>query len=394
VISENIMISTIIIFLVVLSILVFVHELGHFYTARKFGVKCDEFGFGFPPRLCGWKKVNGKRKFFWGSEDAEKINSEDTIFSLNYIPLGGFVKIKGEDGESKAEPDSFGAQKIWKRIVILAAGVTMNVFLTIICLIIAFMIGAPQVIDSDDPALQPKDAKVQIVSILENSPAKTLDLQMGDTIVSLDGNEVKKLTDVSGYLEIKEKVKVKMLIDRSGEKKEYEFEPVVLKETGKPGLGVGLAKTGIVSYPWYKAIYLGFVGAYAMFIQIIVAFYTVIKNALIGVPLGVDLAGPVGIAVMTGKVAKLGFVYVLQFVAMLSMNLAIINFLPFPALDGGRVIFLLIEKIRGKAVSQKIESIVHTVGFALLMLLFVLVTGKDLFKFREFFVNIWHKVIG
>jgi regulator of sigma E protease len=388
------MISTIIIFLIVLSILVFVHELGHFYTARKFGVKCDEFGFGFPPRLCGWKKVNGKRKFFWGSEDIEKIKSEDTVFSINYIPLGGFVKIKGEDGENKAEPDSFVAQKIWKRVVILSAGVTMNVFLTIFCLIIALMIGAPQVVDTDDPSLQPEDAKVQIISILENSPAKQLALEAGDTIVSLDGNTVKKLVDVSGYLETKENQTVKMTIDRGGELKEYEFAPAQLKETGKPGLGVGLAVTGTVKYPWYKAMYLGFVAAYQMFLQIIVAFYTVIKNALVGQPLGVDLAGPVGIAVMTGKAAKLGFVYVLQFMAMLSMNLAIINFLPFPALDGGRVIFLLVEKIRGKAVSQKIESIVHTVGFAMLMLLFVLVTGKDLFRFREFFINIWHKVIG
>jgi len=388
------MITTLVIFFLVLSALVFVHELGHFFTARKFGVKCDEFGFGFPPRICGWKKVNGKRKFFWGSADAEVIKSDDTIFSLNYIPLGGFVKIKGEDGDSKAESDSFGAQKIWKRIVILSAGVAMNIVLAYFCITLAFMLGAPQAMESDDPSLQTENAKVQIVSVLENSPAKELKLEMGDTIFSLDGKEVKNLIDVSGYLETKEKQKVKMVIDRYGEKKDFEFEPIVLSETGKPGLGVGLTKTGIVSYPWYKAIYLGVVGTYQMFVQIIVAFATVIKNAVVGQPLGVDLAGPVGIAVMTGKVAKLGFVYVLQFTAMLSINLAIINFLPFPALDGGRVIFLIIEKIRRKPVSQKIEQVVHTVGFALLMLLFVVVTGKDLFKFREFFVNIWHKVIG
>ncbi|MBU1131860.1 site-2 protease family protein [Patescibacteria group bacterium] len=387
------MLFTLIIFVVILSLLVFVHELGHFYTARKFGVTADEFGFGFPPRICGWKKINGKRKFFWGNGDPEKIKSEDTIYSINWIPLGGFVRIKGEDGLNKEDPDSFANKKIWKRAIILSAGVAMNIVLCAFCLSIAFMIGAPQVVD-EQSAGAVSEQKIQIISIIPDSAAEKIDLQIGDSIIDMNGTAMTDLTQVQNYISERNNQTIKIKIDRIGEIKEMEFTPAVIAETGKPSLGVGLAKTGIVSYPWYKAIWLGLVGTYSMFIQIIIAFATIIKNALIGAPIGMDVAGPVGIAAMTGRVARLGFVYILQFTALLSMNLAIINFLPFPALDGGRVFLLLVEKIRGRAINQRIEQIIHTIGFGILLLLIVVVTGRDVLKFKEFFVNIWQKVIG
>ena len=383
------MLITIIAFILILSVLVFAHELGHFWTAKKFGAKAEEFGFGFPPRLFGWKKKDGKRRFFWGNGEEE---SEDTIWSLNWIPIGGFVKIKGEDGERKADPESFASKKPWQRGIILSAGVAMNVLLCIVCLIIAFMLGAPQIIENDDQIV--KDPKIQVMSVLDNSPADSAGVTMGDVIVSIDGQFFNNTSEVQAYMAEKGDQEVVVAIERLGEQLEYKITAELISETGNAGLGVGLVKTGIVSYPWYKSIWLGLKGTWNMFSQIIVAFATIIKNAFTGEEVGADIAGPVGIAVITGRVARMGISYILQFTALLSMNLAIINFLPLPALDGGRVLFLIIEKIRGRAVNQKVEQIVHTIGFVLLMLLIVVVTGKDIWQFRESFINLWHGVFG
>ncbi|MEK7511412.1 MAG: M50 family metallopeptidase [Patescibacteria group bacterium] len=388
------MLLTTIVFIAVLSVLVFVHELGHFWTARKFGVKAEEFGFGFPPRFCGWKKVNGKRKFFLGNKNAEEINSEDTIYSLNWVPLGGFVKIKGEDGEGKSDPDSFANKKIWQRSIILSAGVAMNVVLCMVALSLAFMIGAPQILNEKTADMIVKDQKINVVSVLKGSPAAKAKLQLGDVVLNIDGQSFSEIEQIQKYIAAKDKQAVVIEVQRLDEKITATITPEILTETKLPGLGVGLASTGIVSYPWYLSIWHGIRGTFFMAIQIIVAFATLIKNAVIGQPLGVDVSGPVGIAVMTGQVARMGFVYILQFTALLSLNLAIINFLPFPALDGGRVLFLIIEKIRRRAINQKIEQIVHSAGFALLILLIFVVTGRDIFKFKDVFINIWQKIVG
>ena len=144
---------------------------------------------------------------------------------------------------------------------------------------------------------------------------------------------------------------------------------------------MGLVETAIVKYPWYLAIYKGVIATFIWMWAIIVAFATVIKNLIVGVPTGVEVAGPVGIAVLTGQAAKMGIIYLLQFTALLSLNLAIINILPFPALDGGRLFFLILEKIRGKAVKQEWENVIHNVGFLFLMGLVLLVTFGDVIKY-------------
>jgi len=385
------MLLTLIIFLLILGLMVFVHECGHFFTARKLGVKCDEFGFGFPPRIFGWKKVKGKRKFFWGNAEVE---SDDTIYSINWIPLGGFVKIKGEDGEGKDEKDSFAHQKIWKRAAILSAGVIMNVVLCAVLLMFAYGLGAPQAIDDNDLSVKAQDVKIQIVSVLDKTPAAEAGIMMGDVLISIDNQQITKVKDVQTYIAGKAGQDITVQYERLGVTKTATLKPTILKETGLAGIGVALSKTGIVSYPWYEAIWLGLKGTYLMFIQIIVGLAMVIKNAVIHQPLGVDVAGPVGIAVLTGRVARMGFVYILQFTALLSLNLAIINFLPIPALDGGRVLFLIIEKIRRRPINQRVEQVIHTVGFALLMLLVVIVTGGDLWNYKGWFINIWDKIIG
>jgi len=368
------MLITLIVFIFILGLLVFVHELGHFVAARKNGVKVEEFGFGFPPRMFGVKRG-------------------DTIYSLNWIPLGGFVKIKGEAGENREDADSFAHKKIWQRALILASGVLMNFVLAAVLLSFGFMIGLPQAIDGENGYARIRDAKIQIIQVLDGTPAKEAKIETGDTLLSIDGVKIEEISQMQDYVAGKIGVPVKMIFDRSGGEIEKEVTPVFLPETGRGSIGVGLLKSGIVSYPWYLSLWKGAEATASFTGNVIIAFYELIKNLIVAQKVSVDLSGPVGIAVLTGQVARMGFIYLLQFTAMLSINLAVINFLPFPALDGGRIIFLIIEKIRRRPVSQKIENLVHNIGFAMLMVLILLVTYRDVAKFSDKFVGLWERII-
>jgi len=378
---------TLLIFILVLGALVFAHEMGHFFVAQKMGIRCDEFGLGFPPRIFGWKKINGKRKFFWGSK---KVESEDTIYSLNWIPLGGFVSIKGEDGhvENGQQPDkdSFASKKAWKRISVLTAGVAMNFVFAAIILMIIFTVGSPQMIDSEAKHIRSiTDEKIQVINVLKDTPAEEAGLEVGDVILSLDDQQIEKADEIGAYLEDKAGKQVTVKIQRFDKKVDIVLKAEEVEEIGAVALGVGLTDTGIVAYKFPYSLWLGLKSTVMITGAIAQGLYLVIKNLIISQPTGIDVAGPVGIAVMTGKFARLGIVYLLQFTALLSINLAIINFLPLPALDGGRILFILIEKIRRKKVSQKLENMVHTIGFALLMVLIIFITGYDISRFKEVF---------
>lgn len=368
------MFLTLVVFIFILGLLVFVHELGHFVAARKNGVKVEEFGFGFPPRIFGVKRG-------------------ETIYSINWIPLGGFVKIKGEAGEYKEDADSFVHKKIWQRALILASGVLMNFVLAAVLLSFGFMIGLPQVVDGDLGPAKVRDAKIQIVQILGGTPAEEANLKTGDTILSIDGQKIERIDGFQNYLAGKVGSRVKFVFERDGVNFEKEITPVVLAETGRGGIGIGLLKSGIVSYPWYFALWKGAESTVLFTREILIALYELIKNLIITQKVAVDLSGPVGIAVLTGQVARMGFIYLLQFTALLSINLAVINFLPFPALDGGRLLFLAIEKIRRRPVSQKIENLIHNIGFALLMILILLVTYRDVVRFGDKFAGLWERIV-
>lgn len=368
------MIITILIFIAVLSIIVFVHEMGHFVAARKNGVAVEEFGFGFPPRIFGIKR-------------------KDTIYSINWIPVGGFVKIKGEDGSSLKDNDSYASKPVWRRATIISAGVIMNIVLAIILLSVGFGIGLPGIVDDEESHQNLREAKVQIVDIAENTPALENGLEIGDEILSIDNQEIHSIKNVQDYNNDRIGETVTLMINRYGETQEIKLTLKDLDESGTGKMGVSLVRTAIISYSWYESIWLGFKTTFELFWAIIVAFYSIIAGLFAGEALPADIAGPVGIAVVTGQVAKLGFIYLLQFTAILSINLAIINFFPFPALDGGRFLFLIIEKIRGKTVDRKIENMIHNIGFTILMLVFVLITFRDINKFRDnilsFFKNIF-----
>ena len=384
------MFLTILIFIGILSILVFVHELGHFAMARKFGVKVSEFGIGFPPRIWGiYKDKNGKWKNVWGTKKVEELkNMSDTLYSINAFPLGGFVAIKGENGATEDEAargvideDNFIQKPIWQRSMILSAGVAMNVLLAAVLFSIGFMVGLPQVInDKTIAGATIKNQRIQITEILNNSPADIAGIKRGDIISSINSNIFLKRSELQDFVNINIGKELDYNIKRGSEEFVIQIIPETLKETGKGGIGVAIAEVGIVKYPWYRALLEGFLTTIFLVWAIVIAFFELIKNLVTGAGLSADIAGPVGIATVTGEMVDLGFIYLMQFTALLSANLAVVNFLPFPALDGGRILFLIIEKIKGMPVKREIEATLHYIGFALLMLLIVLVTFNDVSK--------------
>lgn len=389
---EIIMLLTIITFILVLSILVFVHELGHFWTARRFGVKADEFGFGFPPRVWGmYKDKNGKWIQVRGNQEVK--NPPNTIYSINWLPLGGFVKIKGEDGEAENENDSLLSKPIWQRSIVMSAGVTMNILLAAVLISIGLMIGLPQSIEDLGPGAKIESEQIQVLDVLKDSPAAKGGFQLGDIIISIDGNEFTQVEDIQSYAHDNVNSEINYIVKRGDEKISLQATPEHREDTGRGGIGISISRTGIVSYPWYFAIYEGFKTTFVLLWLILVAFYELIKGLIIGQGLSADIAGPVGIATLTGQMARMGFVYLLQFTALLSINLAIINFLPFPALDGGRVIFLIIEKIKGSPVKREVEAAIHNIGFMLLMILVLVVTFKDVSRFGNVFKTLIDKII-
>lgn len=372
------MFLTVIIFLAILSLLVFVHELGHFATARFFGVKCEEFGMGLPPRAIGWQKKDGHWRWIFGNR--EVTAGEPMVYSLNWIPIGGFVKIKGENGEAELETDSFGAKKIWQRNLILSAGVTMNVLLCVVLLSVGFMIGMPQAADLNDGGIAVSPNQVQISQVLDGYPAAGADIRVGDVIVAIDGQVIADSAELRQKLSQKENQEVAVLIKRNGE--EMEKKVTIVKKEELVGLGVGIIDVGITRYPVHLAIIKGAEATWNWLVLIISALWGLLKQLLgVGPAMGLEFSGPVGIAVLTGQAAKLGWVYLLQFAAMLSLNLAIINILPFPALDGGRILFLTIGKLRGQMINPKWENFSHNAGFILLMALIVFITYRDLLKY-------------
>lgn len=382
------MLLTIIVFFVLLATLVLVHELGHFVVARRNGVGAEEFGFGFPPRIVGtYRDKEGKRRWVWGNREIEQEikNREETVYSINWIPLGGFVKIKGENGEEKNDPTSFAAKDIWTRFKILAAGVTMNLVLGVVLLTFAIWLGLPEAIDDTEVA---PGSKVMITTVQSDGPAKEAGIKMGDEVVAIVKDEKETaITTVSGFQEIIKNNQDQALIvkvKRPGEEKTTELSvtPRAGEGQSEGKIGVGLARTKVVQHNFFESFFIALQNVFSM----AVAIFIFLKDLIVGIftpkEVAADVAGPVGIAILTGTAVRLGIAYLLNFAALLSINLAIINFLPLPALDGGRALFLLIEKIKGAPVSQKVEGFVHMVGFMFLLGVMVLVIFNDFITFN------------
>jgi len=343
------MLITILAFLAVLVVLIIAHELGHFSTAKAFGVKVEEFGVGFPPRLLSFKKG-------------------ETRYSLNAIPLGGFTKMAGEVDPS--ETRSLASKSIWIRILVLSAGSLMNFLLPLLLFSIAFMVPYNVLI-----------GQVTVEEVLPNSPAAIAGLQPEDTIISINGKQLNSTLDLSREIQLNLGKESTMVISHSDSvTEEVQLTPRWRPPEGQGAIGI-LVKTAnptIVSQrePFWRAIPLG--------VKKCIETFVLFKNGILSLFIGTatfQVGGPVAIAQMTGEVARAGISPLLEFAAFLSINLAIINIFPLPALDGGRIIFVLLEWIRrGKRISPKIEGLIHGIGFALLIAAMLAVTYQDIIR--------------
>jgi regulator of sigma E protease len=381
------MITTILIFIAVLGLLVFVHEFGHFIVAKKSGMVVEEFGFGFPPRLVGIQKLDGKWRMVWFGKSIrpdvtinQNLNEVNpTIYSINWIPLGGFVRILGENNEHTEVSGSFVSKGFWPRFLTLVAGVCMNILLAFVLLSAGFMIGLPAAVNSvsDVPkGANFSDPQTAILDVVKDLPADKAGLKPSDIILSLDGKQFTEISALQSYIKERAGNPVEFKVRRGSQELNLPVTPELNPAPGQGATGIEVSLIGKLRYVWYTAIWEGAQATYGGIVAIFAGLYQLLAGHLGFASLG----GPVKIAKLTGQVADMGFIYLLQFTAFLSLNLAALNILPFPALDGGRILFLFIEKIRGKKNNQKIEQYANAAGFVFLLLLMAVVTINDLIR--------------
>ena len=349
------MVLPVLTFIVVLSILVLVHELGHFFAARRAGVWVEEFGFGLPPRILG-KKIG------------------ETIYSLNLFPFGGFVRLHGENTEEGVtDPKRAFLNKSKKaRSTIILAGVFMNVVLALLCFSIVYSFsGIPRETDN-----------VRVIEIREGSPAAESGLITGDIVREIEGVEVRSNDDLVRVTEENKGRQVNLKVERQGQSGLVELNAVPRENPpeNEGRLGVVISRTETYYPPiWQRpfyGVYYGF-GESIFWAKLVAAgMFTIFSQLLLGsFPEGV--AGPAGLYAITNEVAKLGILPLVNWLGIISLNLAFLNAMPFPALDGGRLLFIGIEKFLGRKVLPKVESWINSIGFALLIIFIIAVTIKE-----------------
>ena len=358
---------SVIIFLAVLVVLILVHEWGHFIAAKKTGMRVDEFGIGFPPKLFG-------------------VTKGETEYTINAIPIGGFVRIYGENLETPddIDPDkarAFSNRPKWAQAVVLVAGVTMNVVFAWLLFFGTYLVGVPTAVDEPTAT----DAAVLYISgILPNGPLGEL-VEPGVAVTKLVSGE-NELTDLSPN-SFSEFVQAYAEEDIDIHYREGETDVVVTakpvrglipNEADKAALGVSLALIETKQSSFVDALKQASVSTYQGLISITVGLTTLLVEAVQGTADLSQVAGPIGIVGMVGDAATFGFTTLLTFMAMISLNLAVINMLPIPALDGGRLVFVAIEAVTRRPINPIWAGRVNLIGFVLLMILMVVVTWNDI----------------
>jgi regulator of sigma E protease len=363
--------ETLIIFILILGLLVLVHELGHFISAIKLGIDVEEFAIGFPPKIFAWKK-NGVK------------------YSINWIPMGGFVKIKGEQGEGLDDPRSFVNQPAWKKLIVISAGVFMNFVLAFVLLSAVFMAGFPQELNENTIGKNIRDKNVILLEIAKESPADRAGLEVGDKILEVNGQVFDGYEEVYQQLESLRGENIELTVLKTDDQKvSYNLTHEKSEESERSMLGVGITETGIIDYGFFGSISQGFKVTIAMISSIVKALYYLIANLVTGKGLAEGFGGPVAVAVVTGQIVQLGFINIVYFAAVLSINLGVINFFPFPALDGGRAIFIAAQAITRKKLNEKVEAWIHNSGFIILVMILIVVTLRD---FKIYGPAIWNTV--
>jgi regulator of sigma E protease len=362
---------SIIIFFAVLFVLILVHEWGHFIVAKKTGMRVDEFGIGFPPKLWGIKKG-------------------ETEYTLNALPIGGFVRIYGEnaadaDSDSKDGLDidgSFTSKSKWAQAAVLVAGVTMNALFAWFLFALVFALGVPTQVEE---GVATESAQLLVSAVLPDGPAAEAGIPAGSVIVGVSAGEdrdrVLHPSTFSAFMEDHEGTAIDlqyMLDDVVTETQITPSSGIIESDMDKPAIGVALALVETVRSPIHVALYDGFIATVTGLRDITVGLASLLYDSVRGKADFSQVAGPVGIVGLVGDAAEFGFTSLLMFTAFISLNLAVINMLPFPALDGGRLLFVGIEAIRRKPINPVWVGRLNGVGFLLLMLLMVIVTYNDI----------------
>ncbi len=363
---------SVIIFIIVLSILIFSHELGHFLAARSVRIRVDEFAIGFPPRLFSWKRG-------------------ETTYALNLIPFGGYVKIFGEnpDEESLTGPDasrSISNKSKWAQAWVLVAGILFNLLLAWLLIVLAYStVGLPTARESVPEGYILTNDQLLIAGVAPDSPAALAELKPGDVVesVALPGQPV---VENPTSIEVQKLVAeannqiVTVAISRAGDQLVKEITPTVVGAE-PPRLGIQMAEVGTLGLPIHKAITFGTSVTLNLIKETGKALALFLASLFQGDGDALSqVTGPVGLVGIVGGAARIGLGYLMSLTALISINLALLNLIPFPALDGGRVLFLAIEAVKGSPIKPKVANTVNVVGFSLLILLMVFVTVSDIFR--------------
>ncbi len=341
---------SILLFIFILGFLVLIHEFGHFIAAKAFGITVTEFGLGFPPRAWG-RKIGG------------------TIYSLNWIPVGGFVSIEGEDDQSLLKPGSFASVNRFKRAVVLSAGVAMNFLVAVVLFSIVFMQG-----------VEVPTNRVRIDEVASGSPAQTVGLAVGDEVTSAAGTAVSNIPELQQIIQSHLGKVMTLTVSRGGKAITLTLTPRQNPPVGQGAVGVAL---GVVtekkSYPFYQAPIEGTKYALDQLGTTISYLVTSIAAIPSGTSkIGEQISGPVGVAYVTYRVLQIDPGFLLQLAALISLSLALVNILPLPALDGGRLAFVLLSALFRRDFYPKLERTIHQVGLLVLLAIFVVITYNDL----------------
>lgn len=323
----------------VFGLLILAHELGHYFVARLTGIRVIELAVGFGPKLIGWSK-------------------KGIDYSVRVVPLGGFCRLMGEDPEEASHPDSFPQKPIMSRMAVLLAGSVMNLALALVVffLIFFFIVGTPT-------------PTAEIGHVVDDSPAEEVGLQAGDRITSIDGEPVETFNDVVNIVSARAEKEFSITVVRDGEEISYMVTAEEEPATGRGVIGVGQMLERYSLIPSVQH-------SFRQYGMVLASFYHVFAG---DAPLD-DVAGPVGIIHIIGEVAQTGLLNLLMLTALISINLGIINLLPIPALDGGRILFLLIEAVRGRPIEPEKEGLIHFLGFALLITFILFITYQDILR--------------